>query len=177
MSYRQWCLSYCNLYFKEIVCLHGIPRSTVLDWDTKFLSHFWLTLWRKLGTHLKFSTTCHPQKDGQTEVTNCTLGTFLRVLVKKSIKGWDELLGHARFAFNRMPSKATSLSPSQVVYDYNPRTPFDLVPILNSTKFSWKAEKRAKEIQELYVKVREQIEKSNEKAKSHTDKHRKEVYF
>jgi len=105
-----------NLYFKEIVRLHGIPKSMVSDRDTKFLSHFWLTLWRKMGTHLKFSTTCHPQTDGQTEVTNRTLGTLLRVLVKKNIKGWDELLPHAEFAFNRSPSKATGLSPFQVLY-------------------------------------------------------------
>ena len=166
-----------NLYFKEIVRLHGIPRSMVSDRDTKFLSHFWLTLWRKLGTHLKFSTTCHPQTDGQTEVTNRTLGTLLRVLVKNNIKAWDELLCHAEFAFNRTPSKTTSLSPFQVVYGHNPCTPLDLVSIPNPTKFSWEADKRAKEIQELHAKVRERIEKSNEQAKSLADKHRKEVHF
>ena len=89
-----------NLYFKEIVKLHGIPKSMVSDRDTKFVSHFWLTMWRKMGTLLKFSTTCHPQTDGQTEVTNHTLGTLLRALVKKNIKAWDELLPHAEFAFN-----------------------------------------------------------------------------
>lgn len=49
-----------NLYFKEIVCLHGITQMMVSDQDVKFLSHFGLTLWRKMGTKLKFSTSSHP---------------------------------------------------------------------------------------------------------------------
>jgi hypothetical protein len=53
-----------NLFFKEVIRLHGLPRSIVLDRDTKFIGHFWRTLWKKLGTNLLFSSAYHPQMDG-----------------------------------------------------------------------------------------------------------------
>jgi len=102
-----------DVYFKEVVRLHSIPLTIVSDRDSKFLSHFWITLWWKLGTKLKFSTTCHPQMDGQTEMLNRTLGTLLRVLVKKNLKAWDLLLVHTEFAYNRAPSRTTNGHPSR----------------------------------------------------------------
>lgn len=67
-------MNIANLCFKEIVCLHGIPKSIVLDRDVKFMSLFWKSLWKKVGKGLLFSTTSHPQTIRQTEVTNRTLG-------------------------------------------------------------------------------------------------------
>jgi hypothetical protein len=53
-----------DFFFRDIVCLHGVPNTIVYNSDTKFLSHFWRCLWAKLGAKLLFSTTCHPQIDG-----------------------------------------------------------------------------------------------------------------
>jgi len=94
-----------ELYFKEVMRLHGIRRSIVSDHDAKFLSHFWVTVWKKKGTKLKYSTTCHLQTDRQTEVTNWTLGALLRALIKTNSKAWDLILPHAEFAYNMAPSK------------------------------------------------------------------------
>ena len=102
-----------DLFFRDVVRLHGMPRTIVSDRDTKFLSHFWKTLWSNLGTKLLFSTTCHLQTDRQTEVVNRTLATLLRAMIKKNIKTWE----HVDFAYNYSVHRATKYSPFQIVYD------------------------------------------------------------
>ena len=97
-----------NLFFKEVVRLHGLPRSIVSNRDSKFLSHFWRTLRGQLGIKVLFSTACHPQIDGQTEVVNRTLGQMLRCLISENPRVWENLLPHIEFAYNRVVNSTTS---------------------------------------------------------------------
>ncbi|GJV61999.1 transposon ty3-I gag-pol polyprotein [Tanacetum coccineum] len=173
-----------NLYFKEIVHLHGVPKTMVSDQDVKFLSHFWMTLWRKLGTKLKFSTSSHLQTDGQTEVTNSTLGSLLRALITTNMKQWEELLPRAEFAYNRAPNNTTGISHFIAVYGINPPTPLDLAvldtstTVLNtSTKFSQEAYDLANDIKAIHPRIHDKITKNNELLKYKRDKGIKHVLF
>ena len=84
-----------SCFFKEVVRLHGVPKSIVLDRDTNFFGYFWCTLWKKLKIDLKFSSSHYPQIDGQKDVVNHSLGNLLRCLVGDKPKGWDMILPQA----------------------------------------------------------------------------------
>ncbi|GJZ95204.1 putative reverse transcriptase domain-containing protein [Tanacetum coccineum] len=67
-----------QLYLKEIMCRHGVPILIISDRDSHFMSRFWRSLQKALGTNLDMSTTYHPQTDGQSERTIQTLEDMLR---------------------------------------------------------------------------------------------------
>jgi len=111
-----------KLFLREVVKLHGIPRTIVLNRDTKFISHFWRTLRERLGIKLIFSTSCRPQINGQIEVVNRSLSTMLRIILKENHKSWDEYLPHIKFAYNRIAHKTTRIASFEIVYGFNPHS-------------------------------------------------------
>jgi hypothetical protein len=34
-----------NLFFRDIICLHGFPKSIVSDHDVKFMRYLWINTW------------------------------------------------------------------------------------------------------------------------------------
>lgn len=166
-----------DLFFKEVVRLHGIPKTIVSDRDVKFLSHFWRVLWGKLGIKLIYSTTCHPQTDGQTEVVNRTMGTLLRTVIDKNLKNWEECLPFLEFAYNRAIHSVTCCSPFEIVYGFNPLTPLDLLPLSPNQYTNINAESKVEMMQKLHKEIKQSIEKNNNKVANRVNKHRKPMIF
>ncbi|KAJ9536652.1 hypothetical protein OSB04_un000201 [Centaurea solstitialis] len=143
-----------DLFFKEIVRLHGMPRTILL-----------------------FSTTCHPQTDGQTEVVNRTLGTLLRSLVGKNLKTWEQCLPHVEFAYNRHVHSATKFSPFEIVYGFKPLTPMDLTPLPMSEHLNLDGKKKAEFVKQIHEKAKSNIEERTKKYEQQANKGKRKVTF
>ena len=99
-----------------------------------------MCLWKLANTKLDFSSVYHPQKDGQIEVVNRSLGNLLRCLVDDHLKSWDQKLCQAKFAFNHSVNRSTGLSQFQIVYGLMPRSPLDLAPVPDMKRVHLKEE-------------------------------------
>ena len=148
-----------DLLFREIVGLHGMPMIIVSDRNCKFFNYFWKTLWCKLGTKLLFSTTCHPQTDGQTEVVNKTLSTLLMAIIKKNITTCEKCLPHVEFSYNLTIHSTTKFSPFEIIYGFNPLTPLDLMPLPLSVRAKLDGKKKVEFVKKIHEKTRLNIEK------------------
>ena len=110
-----------HLFFKEVVQIHGLPLSIVLDRDVKFMSHFWKILWKKLGTNMSFGSAYHPQTNGQIEVVNRMLGNLLSCLTKEYGQSWDVIISQVEYAYNDSKNKTNRKSPFEIVYGMHPK--------------------------------------------------------
>jgi hypothetical protein len=57
---------------------------------------------------------------------------MLRAVLKTNLKLWEECLLYIEFAYNRSIHSTMKVSPFQVVYDFIPCAPIDLLPLLPS---------------------------------------------
>jgi hypothetical protein len=116
-----------NKFFEQVWVHFGIPESIISDRYTKFISAFWTTLWEKMDTKLKRSTTFHPQTNGQTEVVNRTFVYLLRGYNQKNLRTWDENLIYKQHSYNKTFHTSTSKSPFETFFGYFPPSPLDFV--------------------------------------------------
>ena len=147
-----------KLFFREVVRLHGLSPSIVFDREPKFENHFLRILLEKHGTKLNFSISYLPQTNGQNEVENITLSTMPRVIMRDNHNSRDN------YANNKVVHNITNISLFEVVYEFDPLTPLDLLPLPNPHTFVHK-EGLTKDdfVKKMHERIQEQIQQQIEK--------------
>ena len=112
-----------ELYVEEIVRLHGVPLSNVLDRDPRFTSRFWKELQSALGTKMKFNTTFHPQTNGQSERLIQVLEDMHRGCVMEFSRSWDRYIPLMEFSYNNCFQSSIGMTPYEALYGQKCRTP------------------------------------------------------
>jgi IS30 family transposase len=112
-----------ELYISRIVCLHRVPKKIVSDRGFQFTSKFWEKIHESMDTKLNFSSSYHPQTDGQTERTNQILKDMLRACALKYGKSWDKSLPYTEFSYNNSYQASIEMTPFEALYGQLCRTP------------------------------------------------------
>lgn len=166
-----------QFFFKEVYCLHGLPSSIVSDHDTRFLSHFWRSLWKLLDTSLDMSTAYHPQTDWQTDITNRALGNMLESWLETM---WDRGNRSCHMLSSRtiMPTmKSWVLCPFHVVYGNIPNGPLALRMLPDHTQVHGTTLEFVNSLQEVHTKAITNLENSAVRYKATSDKHIRKFFL
>ncbi|RVW79075.1 Transposon Tf2-12 polyprotein [Vitis vinifera] len=115
-----------RLFLKHVVKYWGLPKFIISDRNPRFTGKFWMELFKLMGSKLHFSTSFHPQTNGQTERVNALLELYLRHFMSANQKDWAKLLDIAQFSCNLQRSEATNKSPFQLATGQQPITPHTL---------------------------------------------------
>lgn len=164
------------LFLDNIFKLHGVPKRLVSDKDVRFTAKFWRTIHAKLGTSILFSTTNHPQTDGQSERTIRTLTEYLRHYCNRDMMDWDKLLFAAEFSYNSTYQEGIKNCPFYVDLGYVPDGPSFLssMPI---RRYHSRAEDLANELKAILHSTQDQLVITQRDTEKQVNKHRTETNY
>ncbi|KAJ9558260.1 hypothetical protein OSB04_012874 [Centaurea solstitialis] len=163
-----------DTYVKEIVARHGVPVTIISDRDVRFTSRFWGKFHEDLGTRLQFSTTFHPQTDGQSERTIQTLEDMLRACVLDFRGSRDNYLSLAEFSYNNSYHASIGMPPYEMLYGRRCRTPICWGEVGQQELGSTEIVQKTTESIEM---IRERLRTAQSRQKSYADRRRSDLEF
>jgi len=113
-----------RLFLRDVVRLHGLPKTIVSDRISQFASTFWGLIFSRLGIDRRMSTAFHPQMDGQTAQMNAGMEQYLRVFVNHQQDDWVQWLPLAEFVVNNGISESMRWTPFFAVQGADPQISF-----------------------------------------------------
>lgn len=157
-----------DVFLKEIIWLHGFPRSIVSDRDKIFVSHFWTELFTIQGIRSTF----HPQTDGQTERVNRCVETYLRCFCNEQLKQqWIKWIPWAEYWYFNISINTT---PYSILYG---RPPPHLVSYGDRKTSNDTLEQQLIARDKILVALKEHLSLAPNRMKKFADQHRRELEF
>jgi hypothetical protein len=109
-----------NTFVDNMIKLHGPPLCIVSNHDRIFTSAMWKSIFKSLKVDLRYSSSYHPQSDGQTEHVNQCLENYLCCMTFAAPKKWLSWLSLAEFWYNTSFHTSLQLTPFQALYGFPP---------------------------------------------------------
>ena len=113
----------------SLMHLHGLSTSIISDRDMQFTSHLWRTSMSLLGTEPTFSSSYHPQSDGQIDDVNRSMRKQLWSSASASLIIWDMILLCTECTYHPSLDHTSGVSPVEIAHVLAPRKPLDIVPL------------------------------------------------
>ncbi|RDY04714.1 hypothetical protein CR513_11536, partial [Mucuna pruriens] len=98
-----------------------------------------------------------------------------RPAYRNRLASWEECLPDVDFAYNRVVHSTTNHSPFEVVYDFNPLTPLDLILLSMHKQVHQDGKKKTEYVRQLHEKVKQQIVKKTRQYANQADKGHKKL--
>lgn len=157
---------------------HGLPSIIISDRDPKFVSNFWQSTFKLLGTKFNMSTARHAQTDGQSERMNRTLEQMLRAFVKPPHHtDWDKWLPTLEFAYNDSVQASTGATPFFLNYGQHPKSILDVALPRESTGTSQAAADWLSNIHTAIETAQEHMQKAQDRQTAYANRKRRDITF
>jgi len=172
-------MEFAKLFFKRIYPMWGMPEKIISDRDRRFTSTFRRTLMELTGTKVALTTGYHPQADSQSERTNCTIDTMLRILVLEALEiTWTEFLPIIELVHNTTPHTTSGESPFDLLYSVSPKSFGEMsAPQRLHSSHSLKAEEWASQLRERRSQALQALKLAQSTQKKYYDQKHAPISF
>ncbi|MCO5611439.1 hypothetical protein L7F22_065692 [Adiantum nelumboides] len=118
----------------------------------------------------QFSSSFHPQTDGQSEIANSVVLDLLKSYISDQTTQWERYLPLVEFAYNNTIHSSTGKAPFEIV-----EGAMKVPPFLSTKDKIFEADEYTRDLDTAFAKVREILQKSQERQKKAADRHRRDL--
>ncbi|MCO5564294.1 hypothetical protein L7F22_017954 [Adiantum nelumboides] len=149
-----------------MACQRRLSLTEIPDLRVYFGRQFGRTLAHGCSSRSSF----HPQTDGQSEIANSVVLDLLKSYISDQKTQWERYLPLVEFAYNNTIHSSTGKAPFEIV-----EGAMKILPFLSTKDKIFEADEYTRDLDTAFAKVRETLQKSQERQKKAADRHRHDL--